>query len=245
MPDEPPTDDPDDESETPTMQIGALSAAITVNIDFPTPTQDLAIAIANTPTLSSPALKRLADENFASIMGTHALGDLSTTLAALDQLEALTRYPEAGAIASMPTASLQPSINALTALSDLPDEVFSTAVAASTVSARARTSTSASASVSRTEAATTTTYNNFDAEAPQSLFINTAFAIGSYVSYLFEGLSQKQRAAATTAIAAGIASGTAHQSPMISETPFIAGTSTITLGLLVQQFLLTADEEET
>ncbi|ELZ80116.1 hypothetical protein C455_07115 [Haloferax larsenii JCM 13917] len=79
---------------------------------------------------------------------------------------------------------------------DLPDEAFTSAIAASTVSTRARTRTSPTPPVPRGEKATTTTHDDINVDVPQSLFLNNALAIGSYVSYQFEGLTPKQRQAA-------------------------------------------------
>ena len=49
-------------------RITPSTVSLSADIDIPTPTQDLSVALGNTPILNPPALKLLAENN-ASIMG--------------------------------------------------------------------------------------------------------------------------------------------------------------------------------
>jgi len=124
---------------------------------------------------------------------------------------------------------------------DLPDEVFSTAIAASTVSTRTRTSPSPSTQYD-TEPASTPTYNDVDVEVPKSLYLNTAYTLAQYIVSRIDGLNQQQRGAAIILIGAGIAAGAARHS-QVSETPLVASTSVITFGMLLQLLLGTEDQQ--
>ena len=143
------------------------------------------------------------------------------------------------AMPTMPISSLQPTIDSFAAFADLPDGIFSTAIAASTVSSHARTTPTPTPSPSGTdsvEAPATPNYDDIDAKAPSSLYLNSAHTIAQYIAYRIDGLSQQQRAAAAILIAAGIAAGAAQHHPRISETPVVAGSSVISVGMLLQLF---------
>lgn len=188
------------------VTLGTIS--FLAGIDIPTPTQELAKVLANTPTLSPPALKLLGENN-ASMMGiTQESQQLFRTLAAFPEL---TMYPEIDAVASMSSIANQPIIDALAALNDLPVNVFSTAVTASTISA----STSLSPSPSSTEPAIKSnpeqtvdpTHTDVEYDLPQSAYVNTAFAIGSYAAHQIDGLSEEEQNFAAYFIGGCIAFG--------------------------------------
>ncbi|WP_050034030.1 hypothetical protein [Halorubrum halophilum] len=195
-------------NEIDSSKITPETISLLAGIDIPSPTQELAKALANTPTLSPPALKILAENN-ALMMGiTQEPQQLSRTLTAFTEL---TIYPEIDAMVSMSSIAHQPIIDALTALNDLPVNVFSTAVTASTISA----STSLSPSPSSTEPVIKSgpeqtvdpTHTDVDYDLPQSAYVNTAFAIGSYAAHQIDGLSEEEQNFAAYFIGGCIAFG--------------------------------------
>lgn len=97
----------------------------------------------------------------------------------------------------------------LAAIDDLPSGALATGKATSTVSTHSRApQPSPPSSVGpTTEAASTPTYDDIDYEAPTSPYVNTAFAIGSYIAYQFEGLSQEERESIAFCIGGCIAFG--------------------------------------
>ncbi|QKY17735.1 hypothetical protein [Halorubrum sp. CBA1229] len=130
-------------------------------------------------------------------------------------------------------------IQAEMAFADFPDEVFTTAIAASTVSGRTRTNPS-----SPTTLSTSTSDPSIDVESASnpssvnnehtwSLYLEAAVTLGMYLSYKMEGLDQSQREAAATLFTGAIVFGATPYLP-VSETPLVAGSaaSTFTLAAL-------------
>lgn len=203
-----------DEIDSPKITPDTLS--IFADFDFPTPTQQLADDIAR---LTEPF------EQFQEFQKARAA----------DIIEPFEQFQQAR-VAAIAEPFEELSRMRTEAIIDLPDEVFSTAIAASTVSARASTTSSPTPSPSSTEsveAPANPSYDDIDVEAPKSLYFNSAYTLAQYIAYRIDGLSQQQRAGAIMLIGAGIAAGAAHH-PKVSETPLVASTSVITYGMLLQ-----------
>lgn len=124
-------------------------------------------------------------------------------------------------------------IQAEIAFADFPDEVFTTAIAASTVSAHAQINPSSPT----TTPSTSTSDPSIDVEPASnppsvedipawSLYLEAAITLGVYLSYKIEGLNQSQRDDAATLLAGAIVFGATPYLP-VSETPLVAGSATI------------------
>lgn len=128
------------------------------------------------------------------------------------------------------------------AFDNFPDEVFTTAIAASTVSARTRTNplspttTSASTSDPSIDLEAASNPSSVDDVSAWSLYLEAAITLGVYLSYKIGGLNQSQREAAATLFTGAIVFGATPYLP-VSETPLVAGSaaSTFTLAALKLQ----------
>ncbi|TKX60820.1 hypothetical protein EXE48_10335 [Halorubrum sp. ASP1] len=140
-------------------------------------------------------------------------------------------------------------IQAEMAFADFPDEVFTTAIAASTVSAHARTNPSPPT----TTPSTSTSDLSIDVEPASnspsvdnvpswSLYLEAAITLGVYLSYKIEGLDQTQRQAAASLFAGAIVSSATSYLPM-SETPLVTSSAVSTLTWYTLK-LRSSEEEE-
>lgn len=140
-------------------------------------------------------------------------------------------------------------IQAEIVLVDFPDEVFTTAVAASTVSAQAGTNPSSPTAASSTPTPNTSIDTESSTISPStgnvpawSPYLEAAVTLGVYLSYRIEGLDQSQREAAAILFAGSIVFGAAsHLS--VSETPLVAGSATATLMELALRLRSGEDQE--
>ena len=92
----------------------------------------------------------------------------------------------------MSSIAVQPITDTLTALNDLPVNVFSTVVTASTISASMSPPSPSSTEPgieSNPDQTVNPTHTDVDYDAPQWSYVNTAFAIGSYAAHQIDGLS--------------------------------------------------------